>query len=316
MGYDLLVGVDEDEIGDVPDAPLLNEGTVEGLVVAEAVVVDTIFALDAGKGLGVGIEAIADGIDGDVALLHLAAETAGAIEDALRAALPAGPEDYKEVVATEIAGGDGLTLGRAFEGGGAGAQAEMRQGVAIAQDAIGLDLTRELAELEVVGVGTAEAVVNLRYLLAGHAVGLQKVGREEIAADGQTGILEDILAGYLQDGIGMEVGNILAKPGIDFVIIGPFDLYAIKVLGIARDLQLIARTGKKGELCVVGVHEAEDGLAVDAGGVLELAFLNLYGVEPVDGSAGAVDIELALLEISKISCNPNGVGVRITGDKC
>ena len=52
MGYDLLVGADEDEIGDVPDAPLLNEGTVEGLVVAEAVVVDTIFALDAGRDVG------------------------------------------------------------------------------------------------------------------------------------------------------------------------------------------------------------------------------------------------------------------------
>ena len=182
-------------------------------------IVYAVVALYARQRQGVGIEAIADGIDGDVALLHLAAETAGAIEDALRAALPAGPEDYKEVVATEIAGGDGLTLGRAFEGGGAGAQAEMRQGVAIAQDAIGLDLTRELAELQIVGVGTAEAIVDFCDLLARQAVGLQDIGGEEIAADGQMGIAEDILAGQLELLGSGEVGDILAKRIIDLVIV-------------------------------------------------------------------------------------------------
>jgi hypothetical protein len=56
-------------------------------------------------------------------------------------------------------------------------------------------------------------------------------------------------------------------------------------------------------------------VAIYFGCVLKLAPLYLYGIQPVYGSRGAIDIELGLLQISKIPCNPHLIRMRITGDK-
>ena len=70
--------------------------------------------------------------------------------------------------------------------------------------------------------------------------------------------------------------------GISFIILGALHLYCIQILGIAHNLNVIARTGKDGKFGIIGIHQVEDNISLYGKDTLAYAEANKNNFELID----------------------------------
>jgi len=95
-------------------------------------------------------------------------------------------------------------------------------------------------------------------------------------------------------------GHLLAEFGIEFIVVGTFDLNFLQVRGVSLDADTLARLGKDRHDGVIGKDQIENGGMLAGHFVGEAPALDMYGVEPVDRSVLGIDIELALVDVQQM----------------
>ena len=94
---------------------------------------------------------------------------------------------------------------------------------------------------------------------------------------------------------------LLAEGGHEFVVVGALDLHLAEVGGVALHLDGLAGLGEDGLLGEIGEDEHEGGGFVAGYGVDEAASVDADGVYLLEDAVGAVDVELALVEVFELS---------------
>ena len=161
--------------------------------------------------------------------------------------------------------------------------------------------TGQLAQQHVLWAGTAEAVVDFLRLVVGTTVGEQKVLAEEEACDSFFGKFQRVLVSQGTCIFLRKFTYFAAKLRVDFVASRAAHFHLAEVLSVALHLDVFSRSGKDGQLRVVGVEDVERGLSVERQHVVEAPLLNVQRVDAVEPDVAAVDKKLTLLKVSEPS---------------
>ncbi len=160
----------------------------------------------------------------------------------------------------------------------------------IAQPAVlGMRLLQELEQLGGLGIVGRGA--------------LDKVFLHEIERHARVGMVADERLGKLRFLYGRHAHRHLAKLVHQLVLLGARNGHLLEARSIGLNIDRCAWFGEDGVLGEVGEHHYQRGRLLHRGLVGKATGLDVDGVHAFDGSVGAVDVEVALVDVQETALN-------------